>query len=227
MNMDLRPLGGTGLEVSEIGISLPDDAALAETLGRRALQEGVRFFLAPSPAVNAVLRDLVRDVRGAVVAYGPRNGAWMLQAPGGRTDLGLVVGGADELPADDGWACVLAAYSLADQHLGTKMFPAVRKRDRGVVAVRVLHGGALAGTVAHAPPGSAALKFKQLVKPKRTLAQAAILFALASQYVSSAVVRVSSVAHLMETVDALGAEPLTMGELEFIFEMYANRHDSH
>ena len=63
------------------------------------------------------------------------------------------------------------------------------------------------------------------MKPGRTLAQAAVQFVLANESVSSAMIRVSTAAHLEEIVSAPDAAPLTGQDLEQIFELWANRFE--
>ena len=63
------------------------------------------------------------------------------------------------------------------------------------------------------------------MKPGRTLAQAAVQFVLANESVSSAMIRVSTTAHLEEIVAAPDATPLTGQDLEQIFELWANRFE--
>jgi aryl-alcohol dehydrogenase-like predicted oxidoreductase len=107
-------------------------------------------------------------------------------------------------------------YSALDQLEANRAIPRAVREGRGVVAVGVLEGGAL--------PGKAAL-LGGLVKPGRTLAQAAILFVLANESVTAARIRVSSRAHLEEALGALEAPPLSGSDLELIFETWAHRND--
>lgn len=120
---------------------------------------------------------------------------------------------------------VLVRYNLMDQTGANLQIPKVSKERKGVVATHVLAGGALAGKIGHAPRGALVRKLRVLVKPDRTLAQAAIQFVLANESVSCALVRVSTAAHLEEALGALQAPPLTGQDLEQIFEIYANRFD--
>jgi aryl-alcohol dehydrogenase-like predicted oxidoreductase len=93
-----------------------------------------------------------------------------------------------------------------------------------VLAVHVLAGGALAGRKGHSY-GHRVDALKVLVKPGRTLIQAAIQFVLANESVSAAMIRVSTPAHLEEVVSAPEAPPLTGQDLEQIFELWANRFE--
>jgi len=212
--MEQRPLGRTGLRVSEIGVCLPPDAALAVPLARRAADEGVTFFVTQDPTIGDALPD-------AIVAVGPRNGAYVV-APGA---MGIAADEKTDVASLEGIECLFVPFNLVEQELSVPVMAPAARRGLGIVATRVLGGGSYAGRLGHAPPGAAVEHFRTLIKPRRTLAQAALLFALANEYVSCALVRVSSAEHLMEALGAADAEPLAMTELEHIFETYANRYD--
>lgn len=115
-------------------------------------------------------------------------------------------------------------YNLLDQKKANEEISALSRSGQGVLAVHVLAGGALAGRKDHAY-GHRVDALKVLVKPGRTLAQAAIQFVLANESVSAAMVRVSSLAHLEEVAGAPDAAPLTGQDLEQIFELWANRFE--
>jgi aryl-alcohol dehydrogenase-like predicted oxidoreductase len=118
----------------------------------------------------------------------------------------------------------LVRYNLLDQKTANEEISQLSRAGQGVVAVHVLAGGALAGKRDH-PYGHRVEALKVLVKPGRTLLQAAILFVLANESVSAAMIRVSTPAHLEEVVSALDALPLTGQDLEQIFELWANRFE--
>ena len=118
----------------------------------------------------------------------------------------------------------LIRYNLLDQKKANEEIARVRGAGQGVVAVHVLAGGALAGRKDH-PYGHRIDALKCLVKPGRTLAQAAVQFVLANESVSAAMIRVSTPAHLEEIVAAPDATPLTGQDLEQIFELWANRFE--
>ena len=118
----------------------------------------------------------------------------------------------------------LIRYNLLDQKKANEEIARVRGAGQGVVAVHVLAGGALAGRRDH-DFGHRIEALKVLVKPGRTLLQAAIQFVLANESVSAAMVRVSTPAHLEEVVSAPDASPLTGQDLEQIFELWANRFE--
>jgi aryl-alcohol dehydrogenase-like predicted oxidoreductase len=107
-------------------------------------------------------------------------------------------------------------YPLMDQLGANTAIPRLRREGKGVVAVHVFGGGALF---------SPSPLLRGLVKPGRTLAQAAIQFVLANESVSAACVRVSSRAHLEEALSAPDAPPLSGSDLELIFEAWAHRND--
>lgn len=117
----------------------------------------------------------------------------------------------------------LVRYNLLDQKDANLEISRLAREGRGAVAVHVLAGGALAGVVVHAPVGARVAQLRCLVKPGRTLAQAAVQFVLANESVSAAIVRCSTVAHLDEVLAAPEAAPLTGQDLEQIFELWANR----
>jgi aryl-alcohol dehydrogenase-like predicted oxidoreductase len=115
-------------------------------------------------------------------------------------------------------------YNLLDQKKANDEISALSRSGKGVLAVNVLAGGALAGRKGH-PYGHRVESLKVLVKPGRTLVQAAIQFVLANESVSAAMIRVSSLSHLEEVVSAPDAAPLTGQDLEQIFELWANRFE--
>ena len=116
-------------------------------------------------------------------------------------------------------------YNLLDQRDANREIARLAREGKGVVATHVLAGGSLAGPAAHAPQGARVLQLQCLVRPGRTLAQAAVQFVLANESVSAAVVRCSSVAHLDEILAAPDAPPLSGQDLEQIFELWANRFE--
>lgn len=107
-------------------------------------------------------------------------------------------------------------YHLLDQLTANAAIPRIRAAGGGVVAVHVLGGG---GVLKKAP------LLQGLLKPGRTLVQAAVQFVLANESVSAARIRVSSRAHLEEVLAASEAPPLSGADLELIFETWAHRHD--
>jgi aryl-alcohol dehydrogenase-like predicted oxidoreductase len=118
----------------------------------------------------------------------------------------------------------LVKYNLLDQRKANSEIARVKQEGKGVVAVHVLAGGALGGRKSH-PYGHRIDLLRCLVKPGRSLAQAAVQFVLANESVSAAMVRVSTAAHLEEIVAAPEATPLTGRDLEQIFELWANRFE--
>lgn len=130
------------------------------------------------------------------------------------------VEGAVALPADAPEGFGVVRYSLLDQLEANAGIARLKREGRGVVATHVLEAGALAD-----PGGARAAALRPLVRPDRTLAQAAVQFVLANEDVTCAVVRVSTEAHLEEVLGAPSAPPLSGRDLELIFETWANRHD--
>ena len=125
------------------------------------------------------------------------------------------------LAAKEGYGVV--QYNLLEQTKANTEISSLRAGGRGVVAMNVLAGGALAGV-----PGPYAERVRQLdflVKKNRTLVQAAVQFVIANETVSCALVRCSSVAHLEEVFAAPEAAPLSASDLEQIFETWSNRFD--
>jgi hypothetical protein len=132
--------------------------------------------------------------------------------------------GAMVLPGDlNGSSYGMVRYNLLEQTEAHSVLPRLAREGRGVLAVGVLAGGRLAGPAPAADPRARAFDF--LARRGRTRAQAALQFVLANESVSSALVRVSTVAHLEELLGAFAAPPLSGRELEQIFETWANRHD--
>jgi aryl-alcohol dehydrogenase-like predicted oxidoreductase len=118
----------------------------------------------------------------------------------------------------------LVRYNLLDQKKANEEISSLSRSGKGVLAVHVLAGGALAGRRDH-DYGHRIEALKVLVKPGRSLVQAAVQFVLANESVSAALVRVSTLAHLEEVVSAPDATPLTGQDLEQIFELWANRFE--
>ena len=118
----------------------------------------------------------------------------------------------------------LVRYNLLDQKKANEEISSLSRSGKGVLAVHVLAGGALAGRRDH-DYGHRIEALKVLVKPGRSLVQAAVQFVLANESVSAALVRVSTLAHLEEVVSAPDAAPLTGQDLEQIFELWANRFE--
>jgi len=118
----------------------------------------------------------------------------------------------------------LVPYNLLDQKNANEEISRLREAGKGVVAVNVLAAGALGGQRDHSY-GHRIDALKCLVKPGRTLVQAAIQFVLANESVSAAMIRVSTLSHLDEVLSAPDAPPLTGQDLEQIFELWANRFE--
>jgi aryl-alcohol dehydrogenase-like predicted oxidoreductase len=220
--MEVRPLGKTGLRVSELGICLPDDPTRAAEIARRAADAGVRFFR--ESLDGSALENLPGPVRQSCEVLTVVNGRPRIGSYGSCVWLEpRELAPGDPLPPNP--TVILCRYNVLQQEATQTLFPAAYRAGHGIVATHVLGGGALAGRLGHTPPGAAVAALRPLVKPRRTLAQLAIQAVLANEYVSCAVVRVSTVEHLSEALGALEAEPLTISDLEHIFETYANRYD--
>jgi aryl-alcohol dehydrogenase-like predicted oxidoreductase len=131
---------------------------------------------------------------------------------------GSPVDGALVLPGAHGSEFSCVRYNLLDQREAQSDIPGLVRSGRGVVATHVLAGGALASAEGRAAP------LAPLVRPGRSLAQAALQFVLANERVSCAVVRVASPSHVDEVLAAPEAEPLSGRDLELIFEVWANRY---
>ena len=118
----------------------------------------------------------------------------------------------------------LVRYNLLDQKSANEEISRLRRAGQGVVAIHVLAGGALGGKHGH-PYGGRIEALRCLVKPGRSLVQAAIQFVLANESVNAALVHVSTLTHLEEIVSAPDAPPLSGQDLEQIFELWANRFE--
>jgi len=138
---------------------------------------------------------------------------------------GRPVAGAQTLPGGLEGRFGVVRYNLLDQKEANEAIARLTREGKGVVAAHVLAGGALAGTIGHTPYGVRVAQLRFLVRPGRTLAQAALQFVLANESVSCAVVRTSSPEHVDETLAAPEAPPLTGRELEQIFELWSNRFE--
>jgi len=155
-------------------------------------------------------------VVGICAGPGPQREAVVERA----NQLGCTLVWSGAAPAGAG----LVRYNLLDQKKANEEIAAHSRAGKGVLAVHVLAGGALAGLKEH-DYGHRVEALKVLVKPGRTLTQAAVQFVLANESVSAAMVRVSTLAHLEEIVSAPDAAPLTGQDLEQIFELWANRFE--
>ena len=116
-------------------------------------------------------------------------------------------------------------YNLLDQSEAKAEIARLTRERQGVIATHVLAGGALGGGAGREADGARIAQFRCLVKPGRTLVQAAVQFVLANESVHCVLVRVSTEAHLDEILAAPDAPPLTGRDLEQIFELWANRND--
>ncbi len=132
------------------------------------------------------------------------------------------VGGAVALPADLREGYDLVRYNLLDHREANARIPVLVREGKGVIAAHVLAGGGLAGRP-DADRAARVAELRPLVRPGRTLAQAAVQFVLANESVSAAMVRISDPARLDEILGALEAPPLGGSDLELIFEAWANR----
>ncbi len=130
------------------------------------------------------------------------------------------VPGALALPSDRREGYAFVRYNLLDQTAANAEIARLRREGTGVIAIHVLAGGALGGR------GGEAVRVAELgclVKPGRTLVQAALQFVLANESVSAALVRVAGAVQLEELLSAPDAPPLTGSDLEQIFEHWSNR----
>jgi aryl-alcohol dehydrogenase-like predicted oxidoreductase len=226
--LEVRPLGKTGFSVSEIGLSLAGDAARVAVLARRAYERGVRLLHVDRDELIDAVRvsaDMVvaapdGDVRVRSLAEirsscgDPRSMA--LCADAGDLGLALALAG--------GVGGVLVPFNPAEQQVA-ELLPRAGKAGLGIIGVSALAGGAFAGRAAKHPLPAVVQALRPLATPRRSLVQVAIQFAVANMHLQSVVVRVSSEEHLDEVVGALDAEPLTIADLERIFEIYAHRND--
>ena len=246
MRLEQRRVGSSDLRVSEVGLSVRGrDERSAEVL-RHARSAGIDLFhletggdlpwlaecLGPAPVTVLAGTQAPpiggRFVKGAPDAHltvlscssltespgalGPYRvlGAWEIGAPapdGAANRLDLVKKVLDDRTTQ----ALSLTYSMQEQGGGLTVTKDAAKAGAGVFAL----------DVARLPAG----RFDFLVKPKRTLLQAAILFVLANEYVTSAVVEVESLAQLREAAAVPDAEPLTISELERVIEMYIHRND--
>ena len=155
-------------------------------------------------------------VVGVCPGASPQREAIVLRA----RELGCTLIGGD-LPPEGG---ALVRYNLLDQKPANEEISRQVRAGQGIVAIHVLAGGALGGKSGHSYGGRIEA-LKCLVKPGRSLVQAAIQFVLANESVSAAMIGVSTVAHLEEAAAAPDAAPLTGQDLEQIFELWANRFE--
>ena len=242
--LERRPLGRSGIQVSEVGISVREGAD-ADLL-RRARSAGVDLFRLERAEMLPWLAEALGPAAVTVLAgtgAPPIGGAYVPGAPDAHLDLHAyaplteaqgalgpyrVLGGwpigeagkngrptrldvARGVLADKSTQAVGLTYSLAEQAAGLGLTREASGAGAGVIAF----------DVERIPTGA----FDFLVKPKRTLLQAATLFVLANQYVTAAVVRVTTRKQLAEVAGIPDAEGLSVGELERIIEMYIHRND--
>jgi hypothetical protein len=202
--LQARPLGKTGLTVSELGFALAGPSAA--DLAARAAKRGCRLFHVEDPALVAPIRTRV----DAVLA-GPIDGVEV--RVGGPFRRAGAPGDIAEAARTPGVRGVLVPFSFAEQSCAEAL-PKATRAGLGVIGVEPLQG-----------PEILVKALAPLVKPRRTFTQAALQFALANQHLDSVLVRVTSVRELEEALGAVDAEPLTIPELEKIFETYAHRND--
>jgi hypothetical protein len=245
--LDRRRLGASGVRVSEIGISLRGGDAESARLAKEAHGAGVDLFhlddsdhlpwlareLGPAPvtvlvgaggpAIGGTFRPDAPDGHLALHSYsalttqpgalGPYQvfGGWEIGARGAggsptRLDLARGVVGSGSSQA------LGVTYTPTEQSVGLEFLREAHHAGLGIIALGL--------------PGTTESDHRFLVRPRRTLAQAAIQFVLANEYVSCALVRVESADQLREAVSAPAADPLTLGDLERLIELFAHRGDS-
>jgi aryl-alcohol dehydrogenase-like predicted oxidoreductase len=194
--MDRRPLGKTGIEVGEIGLSVAwnDDAP---GLLRRAHELGCTLF------------DVGEEGREWVRANLP-DACLLIRSD--RKHPVLISPAGEEIPAESG-AFIAVPYNLVSQEVSIEVMPAAEKSGAGILAVEVV------------PAGPDAEKYSFLKKEGRTFVQAAVQFVLANEHVSCAVVKVEDPASLDEVFSAPDAAPFSLPELENIFETWSGRCD--
>jgi len=245
--LDRRPLGKSGVLVSEVGISLPGSDAESALIAREAHQAGVDLFhLAESDHLPWLAGELgPRPVTVLVGAGGPAiGGPFKPDAPDGHLALhsySTLTGQSGALgpyQVFGGWEIGARAAggaptrlevarrvvgSGSSQALAVTYTPA--EQSVGMEFLREAYRAGL-GIIAQGLPGASERDHRYLVRPRRTLAQAAIQFVLANEYVACALVRVESVDQLREAISAPDADPLTLGDLERLIELFVHRGDA-
>jgi aryl-alcohol dehydrogenase-like predicted oxidoreductase len=130
---------------------------------------------------------------------------------------------------DPGVAAVQVKLNLLDRRAIGGLLPEACRRRVAVIARQPLAGGFLTQSPAELSLQAATMdqdrfqerlraagQFRYLAKGSRTLAQAAIQFALGQEGVAVVLPGISSVRHLREAIGALTAPPLTDQELAMI-----------
>lgn len=244
--LEQRRLGTGGARVSEVGIALrgPDDESaeiaraargfgvdlfairdsdhlpwLAEALGPAAVTV---LVATQAPPIGGAFRPDAPDGHLAFVSYSS-----LTELPGamgpyrlfGGWEIGTVAAGGAASRAEVARRVI---DGRSTQILGVPYTPA--EQSAGLDLMRHAHRAGL-GIVATGLPGPAGEEHRFLARPGRTLAQAAIQFVLANEYVSCALVGVQTADQLREAVTAPDAEPLMLGELERLIELFAHRAD--
>lgn len=154
------------------------------------------------------------------------------------------VGPTREVLQSGGFDCVQLTYNLLNPTEGRVPPPGLNDEDYGqfidlagerglgVVVIRVLSGGALAGGERHVlnvgsrgdeqyeADRARAERFRFLAGSKQTMAQAAIRFALAKPQVSSALVGFSDIRQVEEAVRGAALGPLSAADLERVEAAY-------
>lgn len=221
--MQSRPLGRTGIIVSEIGLSA--HSLIDRRILERALELGCTFFDAADERVEALIRE-VAGRRAVIAGRGPQadvvwldadapeegwrtarvKGAWVNDVAAG---LRAIQRGAQALSV---------TFNILNQTVSRgALLDAAHRAGVGVVAREPLAGGLLA--VADGSDRVRKLAF--LRRDGRTMAQAAIQFVLADEYVSAAIPGARTVAQAEENLRAADQVPLDEHELETIFEVTA------
>lgn len=218
--LESRPLGATGLVVSEIGVRLAGSPGDVAALARRAAREGCRLFVVDDPALIPAVR-----LPGAVVASTGGNAELLLGVPSAPRRV-AVCDHAEELAAavaGPGLAAVTIPFGFSDQTC-SELLPKAGRAKLGILGIDSaegrFHRTAEASVIRALVEG-----LQSLVGPRRTLLQASLQFSLANQHIESVIVRVRSEAELEEALAAPEAEPLTIPDLERLFETWAHRND--
>lgn len=215
--MKRRRLGGTGVSVGEVGLELAWGEG-AEPLVRRAADLGCTLFFVKGEVetARAALEKIVPEAR---MLSRSAAGTLVLRGPGIHLSGIRVadVEGFHRLPETERGDFAVVPYNLMRQEASGDLLPELRRAGMGVVVEDALADGALSGPVGHTPPGAMVEKYRFLVRPGRTLTQAAIQFVLADDRVSCAL------AGAEEALTAPAAEPLTRSELQRIRAIWKRR----
>lgn len=228
--MQSRRLGRTGFDVSEIGLGTRALTAVERAAARaivvKALELGCTFFDAANEELEAMIRE-VAPKHAVVAGRGPKADlVWLdAEAPESAWRSGRVAGAwvidvdAGHRAIERGAKAINVTFNILRQSVSRgALLDAAHRAGVGVVGREPLAGGLLTGK---ATTHDRVRKLVFLKRNGRSMAQGAIQFALANEFLSAAVPSARTVDQVVENLSAVDQVPLNEHELETIFDVTA------